>query len=495
MERRWSWLAQTTQAGLTKNYHGSEVLIIRNPDDLIGDVRWGKGTLGPDSKTHQDMVRVCRKSITAGLFCHEDMFVWGHALLDRVEGAVRTLRGRFPLVFMDEAQDNDEEQSAILHRVFCAGESPVIRQRFGDSNQAIFHSFDADREAKTDVFPCPEAVHLSSSPRFGPEIGRLAAPLAFVPEGLSGCGPRRPLALGSAAKHTVFLFTDKTVEGVLDAYGALLLQTFSGEELCAGIFTAVGQVHRPGTAAKQYPHDVAHYWREYLPEVANQHSRPRTFPQCLMAAVSAARSGGESFLAVDKIAAGILRLSDPRTTNTGYGSRRHRAICDALRGSGPALKAYRELIDTFAIRLEPVTFVEWENRWRGVVALIAGALPDTAFVPKTLNTHPFLAWTSSSATVGPPIPTRRGNLYPYPPANPKILIRCGSIHSVKGETHTATLILETFWHKRNLESLLPWIDGRKSGGTDVGPQIKTRMKLHYDAPHASALPCVVQIGR
>jgi len=61
----------------------------------------------------------------------------------------------------------------------------------------------------------------------------------------------------------------------------------------------------------------------------------------------------------------------------------------------------------------------------------------------------------------------------------------GSIHSVKGETHTATLVLETFWKDRsgrhNLELLLPWLNGTNSGGTQIGVQQQTRLKIHYVA--------------
>lgn len=47
------------------------------------------------------------------------------------------LRERFPLLFIDEVQDTSEEQSSLVSRLLMEGGSAVIRQRFGDSNQAI----------------------------------------------------------------------------------------------------------------------------------------------------------------------------------------------------------------------------------------------------------------------------------------------------------------------------------------------------------------------
>lgn len=77
----------------------------------------------------------------------------------------------------------------------------------------------------------------------------------------------------------------------------------------------------------------------------------------------------------------------------------------------------------------------------------------------------------------------------YPTDAPQIRIKLGSIHSVKGETHTATLVLDSFFHKHHLSELKPWLLGKKSGGSTIrkgktvweGPRILGRLKLHYVA--------------
>jgi hypothetical protein len=79
-------------------------------------------------------------------------------------------------------------------------------------------------------------------------------------------------------------------------------------------------------------------------------------------------------------------------------------------------------------------------------------------------------------------------------------IRLGSIHSVKGETHTATLVLDTFFHAHHLNELKPWLLGARSGGLKVkakgAPQLESarllgRLKLHYVAmTRPSHLLCV-----
>lgn len=68
-------------------------------------------------------------------------------------------------------------------------------------------------------------------------------------------------------------------------------------------------------------------------------------------------------------------------------------------------------------------------------------------------------------------------------------IRLSSIHAVKGETHTATLVLDSFFHRHHLSELKPWLLGERAGGSIVkkaktvmeGARMLGRLKLHYVA--------------
>jgi hypothetical protein len=94
-----------------------------------------------------------------------------------------------------------------------------------------------------------------------------------------------------------------------------------------------------------------------------------------------------------------------------------------------------------------------------------------------------IEWPAETAPLDtPPAPGKNGDsVYRYENGTSKVDIRVGSIHSVKGETHTATLVLETFWHDHNLQTLLPWLDGRQSGGKSAPVRKKDRLKPTYVA--------------
>jgi ATP-dependent DNA helicase UvrD/PcrA len=58
----------------------------------------------------------------------DEMFMWGYDLLEKVPAIRAAIRHRFPMLFIDEVQDNNEDQSRVLHRLFIEGEGAVIRR-------------------------------------------------------------------------------------------------------------------------------------------------------------------------------------------------------------------------------------------------------------------------------------------------------------------------------------------------------------------------------
>jgi len=443
------------------------------------------------TETYKNVQRACRDTTREGYHCYGDMFIWARDLMAHVPTVVTVLRDRFPLLFVDEAQDNSEEQAAILHDLFTAGNHPVMRQRLGDPNQAIFN-FVGDEGATTDVFP-DDAIKkdLPNSHRFGQNIADFADPLGIIPYKLVGQGPKRPLASREPeAPHTIFLFDNDCPQTVLDAYADLLIDTFSERELLEGSFIAVGQVHRPPENARDEkpPHHVGNYWPHYDPELTKSDPKPRTFVQYVIAGLGEAEKIREAYPAVEKMAEGFLRLAGMAKAPTPVRRCRHchRHVMQHLKdnGSHATLACYKILICRFAIRRKPLTEANWMNRWRRVVREIAQTLSGTTL---TTAAEDFLAWWKESDSAASTATNARSsdNIYRYPRGAPSVQIGVGSIHSVKGETHTAVLVLDTFWQdkkgRHNLELLLPWLDGSESGPESAKKHQTARLKLHYVA--------------
>ncbi len=484
LAKRWALLPRKIRWALQQAKLTESCLVYNQPD--FGGGR--TGNFRPHTATYQTIVDVRRASSEQGYFCFDEMFIWASQLLDRHPETISTLRRRFPLVFVDEAQDNSEAQSALLHRIFCDGDAPSRRQRFGDSNQAIYASSNHSG-ATTDLFP-GEAVHpMPRSYRFGQDLADHVKGLGVAPQPLVGAGP--PDNLGTDPKSpAIFLFDDRSVLSVLARYGQFLLDNFDGSALESGVFTAVAGVHELGEN-DHIPRAMGHYAPSYDPTCARKESAPNSFAQYLARARFETAGSGNTEKLVNATAAALLAAGELVGGMYGHIARKspHRRVVEML-GESEALTNYLTLQEIVLAHQGDIPPAIWA----------AEALPHIEAVVQQLNgvttldgdVVKFLATPQPQAIVGSEAATvaRADNLFAYPPDAPRVRIRLGSIHSVKGETHTATLVLDSFFHTHHLSELKPWLLGTKSGGSSInrrgrevseGPRILGRLKLHYVA--------------
>ena len=487
---RWRKLPFATRRALENRQGSVYRLRYQNSNFDLGDIPWGRGgALGKASATYQNIQGVCRESYEIGLFCHDEMFVWASDLLDQHPQVTRHLRHRFPLLLIDEVQDNSEAQSQLLQRVFMAGNHAVLRQRFGDQNQAIYN-YQSQDGAATDRFPIEDIKRtLPNSYRFGNSVATLADPLGVSPQGLVGQGgvgrSGEPELVG---RHAIFLLDDDSAERVIDEYVTYLRQEFGAAELSSGDFTAVGAVHRAHRKGN-LPFSVKHFWPEYDPEISGAEPTPNTLLQYLAAGHRLADLSGETCDLVEKLAEGVLRLARLLTPETTIGKRRrnHRHVMELLEGNAETLETYLYLVRTLAVsRILPTQF-RWEAVYRDLFEAVARWL--SASDAPNAAVSEFLAWHEIGNVNAAKV--KRNNVFMDATQEPAIKVRVGSIHSVKGETHTATLVLDTFYYKHHLKELKPWLLGQTKGGNGRSDRIKRRLTLHYVAmTRAARLLCL-----
>ena len=473
---RWSKVPYKTRSYLEKKNLDKYCLSYDRADFGGGD----KKSLGEHTDTYKALLKICEETSRSGYFCYDEMFMWAGQLLDSDPNILEAIRLRFPLVFVDEVQDNSELQSAFLHRVFCAGQSPVTRQRFGDSNQAIYQ-YAGQNGATTDPFPGPVKADLPHSFRFGQGIADLANPLGVVPQGLVGRGPLQKNVTVKSRSSVLFLFDDQTILSVLPEYANYLLTTFSAEELAAGLYTAVAGVHKSDKADKA-PRFLGHYAPAYNPTISSKGSSPETFIHYVLSGRCEMTGHVNVYPIVSKTGAAILRLAQIAGADLSFVRRKssHRYVLELLEGKPELHQSYLALIDRLTRDGGEITQAYWNDECKSCVAAVAAAI---AGKPATSSEcTKFLEWVPSAAAEATAhVPETPENMYRYPPEAPKVNIRLGSIHSVKGETHTATLVLESYFHDHHLQELKPWLLGIKTGGTGQKVRMSGRLKLHYVA--------------
>jgi DNA helicase II / ATP-dependent DNA helicase PcrA len=481
----WKWKSAMAKRNLT------EYALTYEAVDYTAD---NKGKLSSTTNLAKAMVAAAKTSSEAGYFCYDEMFVWANELLDTCPEVAKALRSRFPFVFLDEAQDNSELQSAFLYRVFLDGASPSRRQRFGDSNQAIYNSASDQRGASTDPFPSAKKFNLPRSYRFDQTIADQVKGLGVTPQALIGVGPSPSGVKAARRPSTVFLFDDESVGDVLPRYGAHLVDQFSESELRAGTYVAVAGVH-DSARAEPLPCSMGHYAPRYDAACGRRDSSHSSFAHYLARARFEMGSCGDIFPLVHGAALAVLRLASIAGANLSLHGRKspHKRVLELLDNKTAAYSALTELV---VARRGALSKAEWDAQGRPLAVSVANTI---AGQHAATQTDPFLEWPEVGRGVGvgheEPV-SRTANVFSYPHNEPKVHVRLGSIHSVKGETHTATLVLESFYYTHHLRELKPWILGARSGGikrgtTLEGARLLGRLRLHYVAmTRPSHLLCV-----
>lgn len=491
---RWKQLSMGTQSGLARQCEMSgrdpkTFLYYSATDFSVGDIRWGRGVLGRESPAYIEIVNACRDSFEKGYFCHGEMFLWARELANQYPIVARQMVSRFPILFIDEVQDNSEEQSALLKAIFVDVDDASVRQRFGDQNQAIY-DYSKEEGAVTDPFPnAGGAETIPNSHRFGQSIASLADPFAVVPHALVGQGGHGPNGEAElAGQHVVLLFEEADIDRVLPAYTNLLRDSFGPEELASGDFTAVAAVHTTDEA-NNVPRSVRHYWPEYNPDIARSDPQPTRMIQFLRAAHKISSTTGEAAEAVETFAKGVLKLARLMNPDANITVRRftHRYAIELLGGDEARIRQYQDLVSKLVIDRSEPTQLAWEGEIVGTLTDLAMAMSEAG--DATQGANEFLEWIEGAGDVGAePKPV---NIVHDGAQQPPITVRLGSIHSVKGETHTATLVLESFNRTHHLKTLKRWLLGTRAGGGNENASTLRRLKLHYVAmTRPSRLLCV-----
>ena len=177
------------------------------------------------------------------------------------------------------------------------------------------------------------------------------------------------------------------------------------------------------------------------------------------------RTSGEAHHLVDRVADGVLRLAailNPKA-ELSMRKRRHRYVRELLAGQPDVDRNYVEIVSALADGSSDAIPCDWSEAWAPRIRAVADAISGTTTDSDEATAFLFGQPETTGGT-RPLSPVRRDNVFRYPAQGTKVEVRVGSIHSVKGETHTATLVLDTFYIKHHLTMLKPWLIGKKAGG-------------------------------
>lgn len=374
---------------------------------------------------------------------------------------------RFSFVFVDEMQDTSELQLRILENVF--DKEKVTFQCFGDPQQTIYESDD-----KECAWEPRDPLFIKNSIRLSNSIAKVADVVALKPYGMHG---REPLK-GNLLKPVIITYKENNVSHVLEYFSKLIIK-YQLNEQDNTIFKAVGMVKDKSEGLS-----ITSYFPDFEKlEIRSNVNKDFTELESYLVKLDREvieKEGIKAYynrfiLAILK----YLRIKDIRTNEGRYFS--SASFLKYIRENDERLyKTIRRYFARIILAIENERSVIASFKY--ILAIIVNRL--FCFKVDTYK-DVFMNGTPTSAkTIA--ANEKKGNTYTYD----NLKIEIDSVHGVKGQTHTATLYLETFYFSKTNESIIKYLIGEQN--STIEEHVEKHIRVAYVAmTRPTDLLCIV----
>jgi len=401
--------------------------------------------LSTQTPSYKKLVKYIDNSIRKGFLTYTEMKLYAKQWLKEIPDAKEQLSFRFPYVFIDECQDTTALDRELIQSFFPG---TCVFQEIGDYNQQIFEDSAEDQN-----IPRDDISYLPNSYRFSQGIAKLSDPFAVkhIPgfTGLHSVNPEK--------QHTVFLFQDDTILQVGPAYCKIILESFSDDELECNNCWAVSNIIKYKDPSKKSP-VAGRCLKDFFPLFSKEVMPIPSYK-------------GKTF------EEDVVRFRDilKQTNSDSYVKTIAKQLVPYLSQSSveTELTQYVHLYDF--IKEQDSSFVNKYNTL--FMSLIDDDIAPSDCNNQLLELFPQLAGCSYVQDIiipqqGSKVP-QSSYIYRDKDLNRKVLIHLGSIHSVKGQTHLATLVVDSFHYGYCISNLIKKIKQDKS------PTIQKNMRVLF----------------
>ncbi|MEB0028960.1 UvrD-helicase domain-containing protein [Pseudomonas sp. MH9.2] len=373
--------------------------------------------------------------IKSGCLCYDDAYFLARMSLVRNAPVKLLLQKRFAHVFVDEMQDMERHQYELLEDIFYdAGASSATYQRIGDRNQSIFDG----RNSAANEYLADRAMllELNGSYRLSPVLAGVVNVFAINPIRIEG---RRKNPDGSdvSINPRLIVYSDSTKGLVIDRFASIIRDlTDSGAIPTnpSNRYKAVAWATKEESGKVRLP--------DYFPSYSKVELQRRTDHTDLSSHLVAARGDDCSLASVEMaIVNALLRILRLEKAEDLAG--KHfvkRTMHEFLGDTNPDYWCeYQSKVYEWCLEVA-------RGNTMAVLKDVRSHLPTflSIFGRQICNSRDFVhdhanaASGSSSATqkLARNVLVCEG-----------IRVEVATVHRVKGETHTATLYMETFYER------------------------------------------------
>jgi len=393
--------------------------------------------LSESTPTYQKIIGIRNELLEKGILSFNDAYSIALRYTSIIPNLYQSFKGRFCIIFLDEAQDTYEHQFRVLDLVFPS--DFFVIQRIGDPNQAIFSS-----NIGGEMIWVPRNPHyISESQRYGKTIAKLLSSVRVRDEICLECCPTR-----TSYPVQILSFLPGEEEEVLKAFGEMLHRFEISNELCCAI----------GWIGKDNREHEKLCIPSYFPKFCRKRQRANNYflnliTYCAYAIQSAKSHSSKLFF--DIIFHGIAHGLDVAGVKNGENDRFYTTKTIKKYWSEQNEGSYSEfrakIAKAYLLSLESI--ISPKDLRDIISASVNMVWPITSSTGQL-----FLAQNEIEPSIQSEVNEPTNQFV----SNYGCTINVGTVHSVKGETHIATLYLETFYQRYNdSQRLIEFLKGNR----------------------------------
>lgn len=409
----------------------------------------------PTTQTYAEVLRWRRELTSLGYLTYHDAFAFANRYLQKYPYLNNIISRRFSYVFIDEMQDTDSYQNELIERIF---RNRSIIQRYGDPNQAIYGQRSQGGES---VWQPDEAHAIRTSRRLSTSISSVSQGISYQSNTIIG-NPQIP-------NHSpvMILFSERRKQDVIPRFGQLIEEL----SLHSGPFKVLGAIGRPHHDPTKL--SITSYWPSFERRLQQSRSKNAFWGIINQAQASLRlnKSFAEPFLFFSKAFTELLRVQNLKSPE-GY-FYNSTQLLNIIRETGVEnFNIYKGLILSNIERmvsgkeLTPDMLIEQAKFVFSILGISMNEQVDGIIHDGSVLNIP----DHGMVILGQ-------NTYVH---SPQTSIEVDTIHSAKGQTHQATLLVETYFRQNDLQCIFSYLIGQAL--KKPGVQIKTRfLPLAYVA--------------
>ncbi|MFD2831424.1 UvrD-helicase domain-containing protein [Corticicoccus populi] len=388
-----------------------------------------------DTASYRYLKKLKLKMLKLGILCYDDAYFLANYYVTKYPQIKGVFSRRFSYVFIDEMQDTMKHQNNLFNSLF---DNSVILQRIGDQNQSIY---DLD-QAIGNWNVLEPSLSISDSKRFSPAIANVVKNICVSPQNLTG-----NLSIPDISP-TIIVFNKETIDKVLPHFGDMILK-YELNKVQNTTFKAIAWV--AGENTKQ--DTLLDYWKRFSKELKQRndfdylYSYVTQFPNEKTNDISVP-------LYRKSILCGILKslkIMNEKDENNNFFT--EKSLLNFLKEKDE--ETYQGLL---------LNLADWclsisndKNIYEDVKEFIKIRLKDLFNWQDIDQLSTFFIEEKEEREITTPL---KSNIFTHEKSENDIEIEFDTIHGVKGETHTATLYLETFYYEYDVHRILDYFKGK-----------------------------------